>query len=55
MQDSFIGPLKAVIRVFDEFGLALTANVSIGLPGFVVLAIKESPAGNMRRPVTSGF
>ncbi len=48
--------LKVKIRVYDQFGLALTTNVSLAIPGLEIISSeKVSSPGTMRRPSITAF
>jgi hypothetical protein len=49
-------PLKVIVRVYDQFGLAQTARVLLAIPGLETISMQEIPSpGTARRPTFSPF
>lgn len=46
--------LKVIVRVYDQFGLALTTRISLATPSLEIISTQELP-GTVRRPNISPF
>ncbi len=52
----YSSPLKVDVRVYDQFGLALTTRALLAIPGLEVITTEELPSpGMVRRPFISAF
>ncbi len=52
----YLKPLKVLVRVFDQHGLALTTNVLLTMPQLEVISSQDLPSlGMERQPNTSSF